>query len=287
MINKVKFLSILFFLIMVKSFGQSKTKVQSYMLSNTEVQFLKSTKTQIDYKLYVSLPDSYKSSENKKYPVLYVLDADYSFAIAKNISEHLSQRNHLKELIVVRIAYVNNQYRINRTRDYTPSNTEENVGFKDLQKKYSGGGKNFMLFIEDELIPYVNKNYRANSFRAISGHSYGALFASWILLTNPDLFSGYIIVSPSLWYDNHLLFRIQEKSDEYSKSKINVYFTVGDREINNTWNMLKDLNDFVFKFKEKKLENIEIKYDVGKNETHNSIFPFGLSNGIRFVFDGI
>jgi hypothetical protein len=50
--------------------------------------------------------------------------------------------------------------------------------------------------------------------------------------------------------------------------------------------MPNDLNDFIHKLKNKKLDNLDIVKEIGVNETHNSIFPSSFSNGLRFVFDG-
>lgn len=268
--------------------NKNKESIEPYTLQNTEQRFLKSKSNGVDYKLYISYPESYKDSTLKKYPVLYLLDADYSFAIAKNIVDHLAQRSHLQEIIIVGIAYAGeNKYRMHRTRDYTPTNSEElGVSFQEIQNKYSGGGKLFSKFIEHELIPYIDKELRTTNFRAITGHSYGGLFSCWTLLSKPNLFNGYIVVSPSLWYDDKLMFKITDKLSE-NKHKIKAYFTVGDREVNNQWNMPKDLKQFVEKLRTKKINNLNIKFEIGENETHNSIFPSAMSNGLRFVFDGI
>lgn len=260
---------------------------QEYSMPNTEIKYLTSKINQVSYKLYISLPESYKDSTEKKYPTLYLLDADYSFAIAKNITDHLSQRNHLKEMIIVGIAYAGpNNYRINRTRDYTLVNSKENVWFADIQEEYSGGGAQFLNFIENELIPFVQKSYRTTGFRVITGHSYGGLFSSWTLLTKPNLFTGYIIVSPSLWYHDKMMFQIKDDLKQ-TGAKTKVYFTVGDREVNNQWNMPDDLKRFVENLKNREIKELDIKLEIGENETHNSIFPSALSNGLRFVFDGI
>lgn len=266
---------------------EKKQSTQEYTMPNTEILYLGSKINEIDYKLYISYPESYKDSTTKKYPVLYLLDADYSFAIAKNIADHLSQRNHLKEIIIVGIAYADsNQYRVNRTRDYTPINSKENVWFTDIQEKYSGGGVSFSNFIEKELIPFVEKEYRTTDFRALTGHSYGGLFTSWTMLTKPNLFNGYIIVSPSLWYNDKMMFRIKDSLDQI-KNTTKVYCTVGEREANNQWNMPEDLKRFVENLNSRNIRKLNLKMEIGKNETHNSIFPSALSNGLRFVFNGI
>lgn len=266
---------------------EEKQSIQEYIMPNTEVKYLTSKINDVDYKLYIAYPECYKDSKDKEYPVLYLLDADYSFAIAKNIAEHLSQRNHLKEIIIVGIAYNGpNKYRINRTRDYTPVNAKENVGFSEIQYNYSGGGPNFLSFMESELIPFIDSEYRTADFRVLTGHSYGGLFSSWTLMTKPKLFDGYVIVSPSLWYNNKMMFKIEDNLDQIH-STTKVYLTVGDREVNSRWDMPEDLKRFAKELKNRGIQKLEIKFEIGENETHNSIFPSAMSNGLRFVFDGV
>jgi predicted alpha/beta superfamily hydrolase len=288
MMRKQELFISLCFVIVLNIFGQEpELNFESYTLPRTEVRYL-SSDYNIEYKLYVSLPHSYPDSANKNYPVLYLLDADYSFAIAKNITDHLSERNHLQELILVGIAYAGpNKYRLHRTRDYTPTKSSERVWFKEIQEKYSGGAPAFANFIESKLFPFMESNFSANENRTLTGHSYGGLFTSWVMLTKPNMFNGYIVVSPSLWYDDHLLFKVDEKLSEKRTHEIKAYFAVGDRESNNQWNMPKDLEDFVNYLKSKKIPKFLLKYNLGNDETHNSVFPWAISSGIRFVLEGI
>ena len=73
-------------------------------LPHTEIRVLHSREVQAEYKLYLGLPASYQDS-SQAYPVVYMLDADYAFALAKNIVDHLCERHHLREVILVAIAY--------------------------------------------------------------------------------------------------------------------------------------------------------------------------------------
>lgn len=260
----------------------------AYQMDGTETRVLSSKTNGIDYQLYISYPPSFKNKLDKEYPVLYLLDADYSFAIAKNIVDHLSERNHLQEIIVVGIAYKGEKrYRLNRTRDYTPTNSEELVSFSKIQSEYSGGGEAFKDFIQNELIPFIKKEYRANEQAVISGHSYGGLFVSWLLTQHPDLFGGYIIVSPSLWYDDHLIMRSDWELAAMKAKPIKVYCAVGDREVNQQWNMPVDLKAFVDRLEQHQWSGLDLSFKVMSNETHNSVFPTALSNGIRHVFEGL
>ncbi|MGH7595092.1 MAG: alpha/beta hydrolase [bacterium] len=255
-------------------------------LENTELKLLHSKKINLGYKLYISLPIGYKESP-KAYPVIYLLDADYSFAIAKNIADHLSERNHLAELILVGIAYDGPaEYRLNRTRDYTPTRSMIG-GYGPEYQKFSGGGEKFKAFIRDELLPFIEANYRTTGERTLVGHSYGGLFGCWVAFTTPELFSNYILVSPSLWYDNWLMFRLEENFAFSRKDKelpAKVFLSVGSSEINSQWNMVEDLEKFYRQVAARDYSRLAIQMMIFDGETHNSVFPAALTRGLRFIY---
>lgn len=223
----------------------------------------------VAYKLYVSLPRDYEKSQ-ERYPVIYTLDADYSFAVARNVVEHLADREHLRWAIVVSIAYDGpDRYRVNRTRDYTPTHTPSG-GYGPEYQKHSGGGPKFRQFLGEELIPLIDRTYRTTRERTLVGHSYGGLFSAWTMLTT-DLFTGYVIVSPSLWYDDSLLFRLK------GTPKARAYIAAGSIE---NPVMARDAKRFAARL------GPEHKVEILDDETHNSIFPSAFSRGIRFVMKG-
>jgi uncharacterized protein len=254
-------------------------------LERTEVRTMVSKVNGISYKLYIALPHGYAAGSGR-YPVVYLLDADYSFLIARNIADHLAERNHLRELILVGIAYDGPpQYRVNRTRDYTPTFSPTG-GYGPETQKVSGGGPKFRAFLEKELIPFVDRNYRTiRGDRCLVGHSYGGLFASWNLLATPRLFQRFIIVSPSLWYDDRMIFRLQkEHAARADTLEARAYFAVGASEGNSERDMVMDLQQFTRRLRGYK--GLALDADVLGDETHNSVFPRALSNGLRFVYQG-
>ena len=239
-------------------------------LPRTSVARLTAASNDVPYKIYVSLPRDYETSK-ARYPVIYTLDADYSFAIAHNVVEHLADRDHLRWAIVVGIAYDGPpQYRINRTRDYTPTRSLEG-GYGPQYQKHSGGGPQFRTFLEKELVPWVDARYRTSAERVLVGHSYGGLFSAWMLLTRPDLFSGYVIVSPSLWYDDEMIFEVE------GSAKARAYIAAGSIE-----NPIMASTAKRFGARLGAPHRVEILDD----ETHNSIFPSAFSRGIRWVMKG-
>lgn len=243
------------------------------VVDRAEVRRLVSKENGVAYKLYVALPHGYDGK--KRYPVVYALDADYSFLIARNVADHLAERDHLRELIIVGIAYDGlPQYRLNRTRDYTPKFSPTG-GYGPEYQKVSGGGPKFRAFLEKELIPFIDRSYATlPKERCLVGHSYGGLFATWMLLSQSPHFNRYIIVSPSLWYDDGWIFK-QVPSKTLAAR---VYMASGASE---DPIMASDLRKLSARIKAQALDA-----NVLADETHNSIFPRALSNGLRFVFEG-
>lgn len=261
-------------------------------LPDTQVRSLRARASGVDYKIYVSLPHEYGTAK-ASYPVLYLLDADYSFPVGRAMVQHLSDRSRLPKLIVVGIAYGGpDRYRMNRTRDYTPTFTLSG-GYGPDYQKVSGGAPKFLAFIRDELVPWMDRSYRTKpGERALVGHSYGGLFASWVLVTAPDTFSRYVLVSPSLWYDEHLMMGLEEKTRSAAGAspgaRIKVFCGVGSREHDGdqTKSMVVDLAAFVGALRARGANAPDIRSEVFEDETHDSVFPTALSRGIRFVFDG-
>ena len=123
--------------------------------------------------------------KDQHYPVLYLLDGETHFQSAVAITEQLS--GVIPPMIVVGI---NNTV---RERDLTPTKTNVHL---------SGGGENFMSFIEKELMPYVNSKYPSSDYNIFSGHSLGGLAVVNAFFNHTKLFNAYIALDPSVWWDN-------------------------------------------------------------------------------------
>jgi predicted alpha/beta superfamily hydrolase len=91
----------------------------------------------------------------------------------------------------------------NRDRDLKP--TIKNL--KGNPNPDSGGGDNFMNFIEKELIPHIDSIYPTAPYRIFSGHSLGGLTVINTFLNNTQLFNAYIAIDPSLWWNNQALVK--------------------------------------------------------------------------------
>ena len=97
----------------------------------------------------------------------------------------------------------------------------------------SGGANPFLAFIEHELFPLVEKEYRVDtSNRGLLGSSYGGLFAAWTMVNRPELFQRFIMASPALYWDDYLFFKKEEELWHKSKTlNAKVYVSAGEKEL--------------------------------------------------------
>ncbi|MFI5363828.1 MAG: alpha/beta hydrolase [Elusimicrobiota bacterium] len=264
-----------------------------YSLNGTQVRTFHSNRVGIDYKLYVGLPRDYDASSSS-YPVVMILDADSSFAMTHGILRFLEDHDELAPAILVGIAYPGVAeekrgpiYKTNRTRDYTPTTMKEG-GYGAEFQKVSGGADRFLEFIGEELVPYLEREFRVQPHdRAIVGHSYGGLLASYALLTRPGLFQRFVIVSPSLWWDRRLMTRIEKREAALLKSlPARAFFAVGQGETGNILGTgsAEDLEEFVGKLKSRHYSGLQSALWIAPDETHHSVFPGALTRGLRWVF---
>lgn len=162
------------------------------------VNHIRSIQLSENRKLNVYLPPHYNKDINTRYPVIYLLDgsANEDFIHITGIVQFLTMIEAMPQTIVIGIE------NIDRKRDFTfPTRNKQDL--KDTPT--SGKSAQFIAFIEKELQPYIEKRYRTNQNKTIIGQSLGGLLATEILLKKPHLFNQYVIVSPSLWWDDESL----------------------------------------------------------------------------------
>ena len=252
-------------------------------IANTDVKELTSKFNNQKYHIKISYPKGYFKNKEKNYPVLYVIDAETNFGGVSYIVQRLIKDKLIPEILVVGIAYntdYSNFYRL-RSRDLTPVEDKDlRMGNKNVDP--TGGAPKFCDFLEFELFPFIEKEYRTNKEdRAIYGHSYGGLYGSYVLLDKPHLFNKYLLLGPSLWYKDKLLVNqaFLDESLNFSKPA-KLYMASGELDLR--------INDYQEEFvkilKDKNLSDLKIKSEVVENETHRTIFGVGFTNGLRFIY---
>ena len=242
------------------------------------------------FRLLIGLPRNY-ATRTERFPVIYLLDADFAFSLAQEIQRHTTDRGFEKEAILIGIAYPGadtdiKTYERMRTQDYTPTNTPDG-GYGPDMRALSGGAPKFISILSDELLPYIDANYHADpGARIIVGHSYGALFAIYAMLTRPGLFHDYLVVSPSLWYDNRAMFGMAKNYIATHKSlAAKVFYAVGAREGNAEQQMVPDLRAWNDLLNDAHLSGYKATMMVFDDDTHESVFPGALTRGQRVLDD--
>jgi len=228
------------------------------------------------YEIDVSLPKDY-DRETARYPVLYVLDAEYNFGCVSYIARRLLKNGDIPKVLIVGVAYntTEDAFEVERVRDCTPPS--------EMHGDRSGGAENFVAFFEKELIPTIDRLYRTvPGDRTLVGHSIGGLFATYVLFKHPGLFGQYLIVSPSLWYSNDMIFRIE--SDFAGSHKFlpaAVYLSTGKAE---SEQMIRTTEKMIRTLKERGYSGLKMSASIPEGEHHRSIFPLAYTKGLRWLF---
>ena len=230
--------------------------------------------------LNIYLPEGYNANDTINYPVIYLLDgsADEDFIHVVGLVQfnNFPWIDRVPKSIVVGIATVD------RRRDFTyPTTLEED------KKAYptTGHSENFINFLESELIPFMETNYKTDSSRTIIGQSLGGLLATEILLRKPTLFNKYIIVSPSLWWDDASLLKIE--SDLLKKNfnhKTDIYIGVGKEGLGPgaiPHVMEVDANLLAEKIKSTESKTVNVCFDYLPEEDHATISHQAIFNAFR------
>lgn len=163
-------------------------------------------------RFYVHLPAGATDpgAAPKRYPVVYLFDADAQFAAAASMVQHLSTHHNTlcPEMIVVGILHPD------RRKDLTPTHVAAPPFWAPSAGQTSGGGEAFIAFLERELLPYVDAHYPTQPHRTLIGHSLGGLAVIQIFVHHTPLFNSYVCLDPSMWWDRQSLLRETQRALE-------------------------------------------------------------------------
>ncbi|HSK70627.1 MAG TPA: alpha/beta hydrolase-fold protein [Pyrinomonadaceae bacterium] len=266
MTKKFLLLSLILSFIFCLSFSISAQNPQIASVVHTQHK-INSTVLGEERTVLVRVPPNYAQTD-EKFPVVYMLDAHApQNAMMAGIIEQQVWGGVMPEMILVGIQ--NTQ----RVRDMTPTKTE---------RAGSGGGEKFLEFIEKEVIPMVEKNYRTQPFRIFAGHSLAGMTVVNSFVSRPDLFNAYIAASPFLHWDNNYVVKRAEEAFKQNKDwKKTMFIALGDEpQYTNGFNSFQDL------LSRAKPKNFNYEFQLYKDENHGSIVLRAYYAGLRKVFDG-
>lgn len=228
--------------------------------------------------LNIYLPVGYHPDSAATYSVIYLLDgsADEDFVHIAGLVQfaNFPWVELLPKIIIVGIANVD------RRRDFTyPSS------IKELNEAYPTSGKsaNFIRFLEKELQPFIDKNYKTNSTKLLLGQSLGGLLATEVLIKQPKLFSHYIIISPSLWWDDQTLLKVKPVLFNADfQNNLSIFIGVGNEDKYKV--METDARALFAILQKEKKENITTHFQFFENLTHGDILHLAVYEAFKILF---
>lgn len=232
-----------------------------------------------DREYWVSLPETYSKEESsyKKYPLLIVLDGNIHFKTISGMVNYMSSDLYrswkIPEMIVVGIQNVD------RRRDYTPDK------IFTVRENNSGGGESFLSFLNDELIPEMDRKYRTDPYRILFGHSLGGLLATHAYMKEETPFNAFIAVDPSFGtWDEETMDKKLDTVTIRSFERF-IYMATANWGKRNFRN--RDRHIRLYEALNSKCEGeFPAKLEYFENENHGSVPPIAFYNGISTIFEG-
>lgn len=264
----------------IRSFAQTDTSKPFVLGQTDEFQSVELGEKRV---VNIYLPAGYKSNDTLRYPVVYLLDGsadeDFIHIVGLYQFNNFPWIDRVPKSIIVGIA------NIDRRRDFTYPTTVEAD-----KKRYATSGKSarFIQFLENELQPYIQKKYRTSAAKTIIGQSLGGLLATEILLKKPTLFSHYIIISPSLWWDNgSLLTLTSDLLQTRFATRTAVYIGVGKEGLGPSdvpHVMEVDANVLAEKIRKTTSNAVRVYFDYLPQEDHATVTHQAVFNALRLLY---
>ncbi len=278
------------------------TDTRPYPLVNTEVIRIPAKALGREYDYVVTLPFGYAANPDRKYPVLMYTDTPQSVNLITGMHRRLrSGERGLEDAIIVGLGYaVGDTAEFSRRRDYTPTTHGDIDAASDMPGRpvAYGEAEAYRQHLKAEVFPELERRYRIDpARRTYLGHSYGGLFGTHVLLTDPAMFQKYVLISPSLWYDRRLMIaRERGYSMSHKDMPAQVYFMIGGEETvpdpdtephsASRMKMVEDMDEMVKTLSARGYPNLSVQQTVFPGEDHGSVYVPAVRAGLEWALPG-
>jgi hypothetical protein len=253
----------------------------------------------VNYRLYVR-PPLRDPGAGERASSFYFLDAQRNFVPAAAMTSNYEYFNYIPAAYFIGIGYQDEADGVpkehNRTRDYTPTkfvppNQEHFLASNPVEYVGSGGADAFLNVIQEEIVPFIESKFPVDkNDRVLIGKSMSGLAATHAMLTKPGLFNRYVIISPSIWWDDWLkersdraIMRVaHDTADQDFPFETRAYFAVGDAE--EQLGLVTDLYVLTNTLRNRRNERLKVYLDVLEDELHEGVFPGAFMRGIVGVY---
>ena len=270
-----------------------------FSVENTHQLEIYSKEINQEFLINIGLPPNY-SEEGDKYPVVYVTDAGPNFTGLMGSLPLMQIDNDLPSLVLVGIDYKshNSNHSMSlRNRDLTPTNDESwmaqqrsmyKIFGDDLPEVEAGGAENFLDFLNADIKALVNSKFHIDTQdQTYCGFSLGGLFGLYTLFTSSGSFDRYVIGSPSIWWDDKYILKLEENYAKTNKNlNAKVFMSIGalEEKDDDGFNMVTNFNNLSKTLLNRKYTGFDVKTAILEDETHCSAVLATLNRGLRNVF---
>ncbi len=250
---------VLILLLIITSFGYSQDNIIYKKFNSFELD------SERIIKIY--LPDSYDSEKENTYPVAFLFDAEFLFDIYVANSKLFALRDKAPEQIVVGIFQNQNEER------YTDCDYSIDTGLPNNESN------KFYKFIREELLNYIDENYRTSLFKLLVGNTLTANFANYFFIENNHAFNAYININPSYAPQMNELLELKSQNLD---SETFYYLSSGNF---NTEKKLKAINSVNGLLKLSENDKFKYKFDDFSNSNKTASIGQAISSSMGFVFE--
>ena len=223
-----------------------------------------SDKLSEDRQLKILLPRGYSNDDDKKYPLIIVLDGDYLFEPVSGYVDYYSYWEDIPEAIVVGIKQEDKRF--------------EDCYYSEQNSLPIETGANFYEFIGMELIPYLNNTFKTEDFRVAVGHGETANFINYYLLKGAPLFQAYVTISPDFAPDMNTYLK---ERFEKLENKIFYYLATSTADVKSIQGGANELNTAITGLENK---NILYNFDNFEDVSHYKLPAHAIPKALESIF---
>jgi predicted alpha/beta superfamily hydrolase len=228
-----------------------------------------------DFQIFTFLPPNY--SEQRNYPIVYLMDAEWYFEKTVRDLEVSMASGKLPECILVGVGYQNFD-ESKRFRDYTfPADEEYDI--------LTGQADRYHEFLEKDLLPFMEAQYRVDTTqRILMGHSLGGLNTIYSLFQQRGTaFSGFVALSPSLWWADQYIFGLEETLRQPNmETSREVYIGVGTDEPPSMTILAEEMAE---RLQQPDYLNWQVRLHLYKGASHGQTPDKGFLDGLAFILN--
>lgn len=254
-----------------------------YTAPEKNVMYSKNVKD--TFTIFTSAPSVYNKDSAKCYPLIILLDANAFFEPVMANAKLSTFIGDMEESIVAGVGY-NNFPALDslRSRDYTYP-----AAIPEYEMALSGGADRFKDFLDKELLPHLEAQYKIDTGKIIlAGHSLGGYFTLYYFLRsaqqNRFAINNFISASPSLFYNNNYLFRMEDSIAAKQKNiRAKLYISMGSRDMEDT-SVKNILGAFAAQVNKHHYTGLRLRAEEYSNFGHIDAALPGFSKGLAFIF---